>query len=311
MEVGIIGNGHHSKRIQKILKKIKIKFFIYKKLKNPAKNTLEFNKLKKFKIIFIISPNNTHFYYLNLLKKNRYLFCEKPPVSNLKELRKLKKLNKYNIYFNFNKRFSHLSLILGNIKKYKFGKLIYANFILSHGLAQTKKYIGSWRSKIKLAKKGVFEIVSIHDIDLVNYLYKIKKIKTNSLENFSKIGNSYDTSNIQIELTNKAIVNIFSTYNSSLHDNAILMFENGFVEKNNNEITINGPTKTFNKRGFFIKPPKILSNKISSIKDYELSLYKSVNYFIKNCKLKTKFPRKNFDCSISTNEIILHKHKNK
>ena len=87
------------------------------------------------------------------------------------------------------------------------------------------------------------------------------------------------------------------------------MFENGFVEKNNNEITINGPTKTLNKKGFFIKPPKILSNKISSIKDYELSLNKSVNYFIKHCKLNIKFPRKNFECSISTNEIILHKHK--
>ncbi len=309
MEVGIVGKGHHSKRIQKILKKKKINFFLYKKLKDPVKNNIELNKLKKFRIIFIISPNNTHFYYLNKLKKNRYLFCEKPPVNNLKDLIKLKKFNKYNIYFNFNKRFSHLSLILKNIKKYNFGKLLYANFILSHGLAQTKKYIRNWRSKIKSAKKGVFEIVSIHDIDLINYLYKIKKIKNNSLENFSKIGNSYDTSTTQIELKNKAIVNIFSTYNSSLHDNAILMFENGFVQKNDNEISVNGPTKTFNKKGFFIKPPKILNSKISSIKDYELSLEKSVNYFIKHCKSKIKLPKKDFNCSISTNEIILSKHK--
>ena len=103
MEVGIVGKGHHSKRIQKILKKKKINFFLYKKLKDPVKNNIELNKLKKFRIIFIISPNNTHFYYLNKLKKNRYLFCEKPPVNNLKDLIKLKKFNKYNIYFNFNK----------------------------------------------------------------------------------------------------------------------------------------------------------------------------------------------------------------
>ena len=87
------------------------------------------------------------------------------------------------------------------------------------------------------------------------------------------------------------------------------MFENGFVQKNDNEISVNGPTKTFNKKGFFIKPPKILSSKISSIKDYELSLDKSVNYFIDHCKSKIQLPKKDFNCSISTNEIILSKHK--
>ena len=51
MEVGIVGKGHHSKRIQKILKKKKINFFLYKKLKDPIKNNIELNKLKKFKII--------------------------------------------------------------------------------------------------------------------------------------------------------------------------------------------------------------------------------------------------------------------
>ena len=118
IDIAILGNGNHSKRIQKILKKKKINFFLYKKLRDPVENNIELNKLKKFKIIFIISPNNTHFYYLNKLKKNRYLFCEKPPVNNLKDLVKLKKFNKHNIYFNFNKRFSHLSLITGSSVMY-------------------------------------------------------------------------------------------------------------------------------------------------------------------------------------------------
>ena len=51
-----------------------------------------------------------------------------------------------------------------------------------------------WRSKKKLCLKGVFEVVSIHWIDLINYIFKIKKIKIPSLINLSKKGTSYDNS---------------------------------------------------------------------------------------------------------------------
>ena len=305
MKVGIIGNGVHSKRIQLILKKKKINFFIYKNYHDQIKNNKEFNKLKKFKIIFIISPNYTHFNYLNLLKKDRYLFCEKPPVTNNKELIKLKKLNKNKIYFNFNKRFSTLSSIIKNTKKYNLKKLIYGNFVLSHGLAQSKKYINSWRSKRKYTNKGVFETVSIHDIDVINYFFEIKKVKNIFLENFSKKGNSFDTATAQFVLKNNVIINIFSSYNSSLHESVLLMFENGFVIKNNNSISVHGPTKTLDKNGFFLPPPKILNYKISSKKDYDTSLEKSVSYFLKITKFKKKFPKKFFDTSLSSNQIIL------
>jgi len=42
-----------------------------------------FNILKKCKIIFILSPNHTHFKYIAKFHKDKYIFCEKPPVNSI------------------------------------------------------------------------------------------------------------------------------------------------------------------------------------------------------------------------------------
>ena len=94
LKVGIIGNGNHSKRIQKILKKKRINFFIYKPENKYYFNKKDFEILKSNNVIFILSPNKTHFEYIKRLSKNRYIFCEKPPVNSVKELNKLKNINK-------------------------------------------------------------------------------------------------------------------------------------------------------------------------------------------------------------------------
>ena len=93
MKVGIIGNGNHSKRIQKILKKNKITYFIYKPNNKKYFDKKEFDELKKNKIIFILSQNNSHLDYIKKLNKDHYIFCEKPPVVSKKELIQLKMIN--------------------------------------------------------------------------------------------------------------------------------------------------------------------------------------------------------------------------
>ena len=140
MKVGIIGNGAHSKRIQNILHKKKISFFIYKPKQADYFNKEEFDNLKRCNVIFIISPNNTHFEYLKKLHKGRYIFCEKPPVNNKQELSSLKKLKLKKIYFNYNFRFIKIAEIIMKKSQYKLGNLVYANLSLSHGLARKKEY---------------------------------------------------------------------------------------------------------------------------------------------------------------------------
>ena len=305
MKIGIIGDGGHSKRIQKILQKKKLNFFIYKP-KNPKYFEKEkFNQLKKCNVIFIISPNNSHYFYIKKLYKKRFIFCEKPPVNNKKELIALKKIKSKNIYFNYNFRFSKITEFIKNRDKFNLGKLVYANISLSHGLAQKKNYKNNWRSNIKKCPKGVYEIVSIHYLDLICYLFNILKIEKPKLINLSKIGNGYDTSLVEIKIKNEGFVNIFSTYNSSYNKNLCFLFENGILEQRNNLITIKGPTLNLDEQNFF-KPPKIIKSiQVSDNRDYSHSLLKSIEFFLNHVKNKKQFNKKITDISLSSNSIIL------
>ena len=305
MKVGIIGNGFHSKRIQNILKKKKINIFLYKPDKPKYNNSENFDKLKKCKIIFIISPNKTHFSYIKKLHHKRYIFCEKPPVSSISELKKLEKIKSDKIYFNYNFRFLKISEILENQKKYNLGKLLNANLVSSHGLASKKEYKNSWRSNIKKCKKGVYEIVSIHWIDLINYHFGIKKISLPKLLNFSRIGSSFDTSSVEIILQNDSIVNIFSTYNSAYAKRLFFLFQNGIIEQVDNILTIKGPAINLDKKGFFKKPKIIQSFNVPDGKDYNLSLYKSVSFFIKTARLKKSFKKNLFKSALNSNKLVV------
>ena len=279
MKIGVIGNGGHSKRIQKILTRKKLNFFIYKPKRPNYFDKINFNILKKCEVIFIISPNNTHYNYIKKLYKNRYIFCEKPPVITKEELTKLKKIKSKKIYFNFNFRYLKISEILKNRNKFNLGKLVYANIVSSHGLAQKESYKSNWRSDIKKSQKGVYEIVSIHYIDLVNYLFKVSKIEKPKLFNSSKNGTSFDSSLVEIKLQNDGIINIFSTYDSSYDKNLYFLFQNGIVEQRNNKIKIKDPTLNLDSNGFFKSPKVIKSYNINENNDFNNSLYESVNFF--------------------------------
>ncbi len=304
MKVGIIGNGVHSKRIQKILKKNKFSFFIYKPNNKNYYDKEKFDELKKNKIIFILSPNKTHLDYIKQLHKNHYIFCEKPPVSNKKEIIDLKKISYKKIYFNFNFRFSKIAELLKNKKKYNLGDILYANIAIGHGLAKKKEYVNSWRADRKYCKKGVFEIVSIHWIDLINYLFKVKKISNKLLINHSGKGNSFDTSHIQIKIISDAIVNIFTTYNSPLINKIIFVFENGIIEQNEKYITIKGPALNLDKNNFFRTPKLIKRFVLNANSDYNISLETSVKYFLKTTTRNKFFNKKLFNSSINSNLML-------
>ena len=305
MKIGIIGNGGHSKRIQKILTKKKLNFFIYKPKKTNYFDKINFDLLKKCDVIFIISPNNTHYDYIKKLYRNRYIFCEKPPVTSKEELIKLKKIKLDKIYFNFNFRFLKISQILKDRKKFKLGKLVYANLASSHGLAQKKGYKNNWRSSIQKSPKGVYEIVSIHYIDLVNYLFKVSKIEKPKLFNSSKNASSFDSSLVEIKIQNEGLINIFSTYDSSYSKNLFFLFQNGIVEQRNGEIKIKGPTLNLDSKGFFKSPETIKSFHINENKDFNNSLIESINFFLNHARNKRKFNKRIINISLKSNSLIV------
>jgi len=305
LKIAIIGNGTQSKRIQKILKKLNYIFLIYKPSNKKQNDISNFEKIKECNVIFICSPNKSHIDYIKKLHLNRFIFCEKPPVSKIKDLNYLKKLNGKKIYFNYNFRFLKISEILSNLKKYKLGKLIYANIITTKGLAGKKEYKNNWRSDKRKCAKGVFEMVSIHILDLINFFFKIKKIHNLNLYNFSNIGSSFDTSEVKLELENNAIVNIFSSYYAPFYKGWTMIFDNGMIQLQNNKIEIKGPRNNFGKNGLFI-PPKVKKIfNISATKDYNNSLFKSVFYFLNKCKKNSNFSRHHYKTSLDSNLLIL------
>ena len=302
--IGIIGKGNQFYRYKKFFLKKKIKYYVYKPNNKKYFDKKEFDYLQKCKIIFILSPNKTHLNYIEKLNKNRYIFCEKPPVASKIQLNKLNKLNKNKIYFNYNFRFSKISEILSNTKKFNLGKFLYANIITGHGLAFKKDYINSWRSKKKLCPKGVFEVLSIHWIDLINYLFNIKKVEKPFFGNVSKSGSAYDNSHIKIILKENKCVNIYSSYSSPFIDQKIFLFTNGIVYQNDDVIEIRGPAMNLNIKNHFIKPKLIKKISLKNEKDYAESLEKSFKYFFNVIKKNQTFSKKETNISLKSNQLL-------
>jgi predicted dehydrogenase len=302
MKALLIGNGIQSKRIQQILKKLRINF-------DTLNSKIIINKIdaKKYKFVFILSPNQTHYEYLKYFEKKTYLFCEKPPVNNLQELKKIKKFSHNRIYFNYNFRFSMISEILKDKKKYKLGGLLHANFSITHGLAKKKDYVDNWRSKKNLCPTGVFETVLIHYVDLIGYHFQIKKIKNLTIKNTSKIGSGFDTASCILETKNNVQINFFSTYNSPLSKKILFIFTNGIIEQDEEYVKVFGPAKNLDINGFYKKPKLIKLFKISEKLDHKISLKKSIEYFLNVVKKKKNFSKNLFNKSLKSNELILKK----
>jgi predicted dehydrogenase len=307
-KIGIIGFGSQAKRIIKILEKSKKKIhFIYKKNFNKKeinkKFTNSINDLKKCKIIFICSPNNTHFKYIKQFYKKRYIFCEKPPVDKISDLKLLNKFDQSKIFYNFNYRFSKINEAIIKTKELKFGKLLYGNIIFGHGLATKKNYNNSWRAKNN--KQGVYDIVGVHLIDLINNNFKISNI-SKKLSYLYK-GFSADNSFFSIKLDYFAQIDCFTSYTSPYEQKFNFIFENGLLEIANNSIVHKGPRDTFDKKGFFISPKILAKKKLNNNEDFELSLKKSVNYFMKISGNNRIFNLKKNKISLKSNMLLLKK----
>ena len=306
MKIGIIGDGKHATRIKRILKKNNYKFFIYKPDAPKYYDIKKYNDLKKCKIIFILTPNNTHYTYLRDLYKNRYIFCEKPPVTKNSHLKYLSKINISKVYFNFNFRFSILADILNKVKKHKLGNLIYANINLTHGYGLTEEYKKDWRSKKNKNNLGIYEMVLIHYLDLINYYFNLKKNSKVSLKKISNLGSSYDTCNVRLETNNAAQIDLFASYSTAFYRNIFFIFNNGYILQDEKEIKIFGPAINKDKNNKFIKPEIKEKIKINYFLDYEKSLEKSVNFFLKTARKKKKFNNFSQYKSLESNEILIN-----
>ena len=180
MKVAVIGYRNHAKKIINLLKlnsKIsEIIVYNHRLKQNHVDNNITYtgnlNLCYEATAVFIACPAKHHYYFLKIfLKRNKYIFCEKPPLSSKLQINSIfnykKKFKK--LYFNFNYEFTEFfSAIKKEIKNKKNGKLISIDFSSSHGLAYKNR--NSWRFDSNLKIDNLLGNLGIH------YLYFLKKI---------------------------------------------------------------------------------------------------------------------------------------
>ena len=313
VNVGFIGYGNQAKRLEKYFQSDDI---IIKSKFHPTKisddyNTKNLEDLLTNDCIFITSPNDTHFEYLEYLINNfsGYIFCEKPPVISDEELTFLKKLSnekKQKIFFNFNFRFSTLNSILKNYLNSKIiGKPIHFNFLSTHGFAFKKEYSSSWRSNGKINVNNILDTVAIHYIDFLIFSLGLPQSHSADLNQITKIGTSNDTTHVTLSFSNGITASIFVSYASSYINEFSFFGTNGYLTIKENILKIFSPRDTFSKNGNFISPPMIKKESFDLEKNYRESLMNSLNYFFNIVRNSDNIPLSHFDSSLASNQIIL------
>jgi predicted dehydrogenase len=317
VNIGIIGYRNHSKRIINLLEKRKDTTidYIFHPTKSLGKySTNNLSDLYDCDAVFITSPNCTHFEYISEFLKNSksFIFCEKIPVTNGKDLEKLEKLSKINkkkIFFNFNHRFSKTNdIIKKQILSSQIGDISNIHITVAHGLAFKKGYASTWRAN-KKNMHNLLETVSIHYVDFLNHNFgKIKEISYFP-SNISKLGKSYDTNHTVIKYQSGIIASITNSYASPYINEISMIGTNGFFTLRNNNMILYSPRDTFDSAGFFKSPQIKRKNKFSMKNDYENSLKKSLNYFFTMIKSDKSTDLVHFQNSLMTNKLILNLSK--
>lgn len=323
MQLGVIGYRNHAAKLIKLVNSFKDvkKIFVYHPDKNKIKNfsihskkiliTSDINKLNDVDGVIISSKSNSHSDYLNIFsKKKKYIFCEKPPADNKKDLSAIKKLKKNKIKFNF-----HLiqtffsSYVKKNLDLKELGNPINITIEVSHGIAFKKTLNKNWRFNDKNIFSSITGNLGIHYIRQLLFWFKKLELVNIHQQKFSK-SKSIDTTNINLLANKKVNVNIFLSYAAPKINLIKIIFTNGYLEMKDGKINKYSPRDVFDAKGQFKTPKlkKIKYFKNSTEHNYD-GLVNNLKMFVKCIKNKKYFKESEFRDDIKSTEIILKMKK--
>ena len=310
INIGIIGFGKVGKLRYQILKKIKdVNVISICDLNNSKKNidnitiTKNYNDIinnKNINTIFISVPN-----YLNkkitikCLKKNKNIFCEKPPTINsleMKDIIKAEKKSKSKLMYGFNHRLHNSVIEIKNlIESKKFGKILWMRG--RYGKSVDKNFFSSWRSKKKFAGGGILLDQGIHMLDLFIYLAgSFDKVK-------SSIGNRYwkcdveDNAFVILENTKTGIsASLHSTMTQWRHIFSLEIFlENGYLVLNGLKTSSNtyGREVLTIAKNRSLAPAATWNKEIKKLYKVDNSFKSEILYFLENIKNNNKINSSN------------------
>ena len=179
-KAGIIGFGRMGQIRLEVIKKLDI--FEVVSIYDPystKKNRLFVNSLddlidnKNIEIIFICTPN-----YLNKkltiesLKKEKHVFCEKPPGLNAKDIENViiaEKKYKKTLMYGFNHRHhDSIQKIKQIVDEKEFGRILWMRG--RYGKSVETNFYKNWRSKKEYSGGGILIDQGIHMLDIFLYL---------------------------------------------------------------------------------------------------------------------------------------------
>ena len=303
MKISIIGYKNHALRLKSILNKLG-----YRNILTYNHHRDKIRSLNDSDVYFISSPNDSHIdWILKLQEFDKYIYCEKPPATNLKDLNIIKKLANEKLYFNFNYRHTLFAkTIIKNTTSQEYGKLLYIHFISTHGLAFKKSFQENWRFFGKNLFSSIIGNVGIHYVDLVGYICGgIEEIK---IQSNSMISNKLpDTANIKI-YTKKCHSDIFISYAAPFKNEATAIFENSIVEFTNGKVCIQEPRDTYDRTGRFAPAKKRnLFKRFKNTKSYyDDSLEQSIIHFLDMVDRKSLVPKDEQIRSFESCEMLLN-----
>ncbi len=167
---------------------------VYSKTRNNLNKILNDKHINS---IYIATPPNSHFFYINFFcKKKINIVCEKPLVINKIEIDKLNKLIKkfkFNLFTCFYRRHLERFLYVKKIIKKKYiGKIIYFDikFFHSHKNHPThnikKGKPMPWRFVKKISGGGNIVDMGVHALDLIEFMIgeieSINILKSNNMK---------------------------------------------------------------------------------------------------------------------------------
>ena len=169
-------------------------------------------------IIFVCTPNNLiPELVVKSLRRNKHVFCEKPPGTCLQDVEKMRaeemKHPNLKLMFGFNHRY-HPGILRAQkiVESGKMGKILYLRGI--YGKSGGKNFHQSWRNQKNVSGGGILLDQGIHMLDLFRLFCgdfnKVKAFTTNTFWKFDLEDNA------QVILTNE------KNQLASLHSSATL-----------------------------------------------------------------------------------------
>ncbi|GFI18662.1 glucose-6-phosphate 3-dehydrogenase [Lachnospiraceae bacterium] len=279
--IGIRGVGGHGSRLMEEIKSINsdVRFVVL-----PRKiEDWRYIDVSDMRGLIISCPNVFHQMYCKYATSrfpHCVIYCEKPFLNKRSSLASgLDLLHNSNIILGFNYRHSAtLRDILGLADMLQLGDILNVSIRFSYPFCLKQEFKSSWKSDADMSPSGVLENLSIHFIDLFQYLYGFDSLSGH----FSCFRNGIPMTTDLTGRSNTDIgFNLHCSYAEPCEQKLELIFKNGIISVTQNLTEVRAPTLVLEtKTGMCVESPVVYSMRRGFLDIGKDSRREAMKYFL-------------------------------